>query len=84
MGWNSRRRRAYPDDVTYSTARLAVLSAALSLTAMIAAAQTRTAAEPTSSAVFESMQKRGLKLDSRTMPIDMIVVDSAAKQPADN
>ena len=42
------------------------------------------AAEPSSSAVFESVQKLGLKLDSRRMPVDMIVVDSAEKKPTDN
>ena len=42
------------------------------------------AAEPSSSAIFESVQKLGLRLDSRKMPVDMIVVDSAEKQPTDN
>ena len=42
------------------------------------------APEPTSSAIFESVQKLGLKLDPRKMPIDMIVVDSAEKKPTEN
>jgi uncharacterized protein (TIGR03435 family) len=42
------------------------------------------AAEPSSSAIFESVQKLGLKLDSRKMPVDMIVVDSAEKKPTEN
>jgi uncharacterized protein (TIGR03435 family) len=42
------------------------------------------AAEPASSSIFESVQKLGLKLDSRKMPVDMIVVDSAERKPTDN
>jgi uncharacterized protein (TIGR03435 family) len=42
------------------------------------------AAEPSSSSLFESLQKLGLKLDSRKMPVDMIVVDSAEKNPTEN
>ena len=42
------------------------------------------AAKPASSSMFESVQKPGRKLDSRKKPIDMIVVDSAEKEPTDN
>ena len=42
------------------------------------------AAEPSSSSIFESVQKLGLKLDARKMPVDMIVVDSAEKKPTEN
>ena len=42
------------------------------------------AAEPASSSIFESVQKLGLKLDARKMPVDMIVVDTAEKKPTDN
>jgi uncharacterized protein (TIGR03435 family) len=34
--------------------------------------------------LFDSMQKVGLKLDSRKAPLDMVVVDDARKTPTDN
>ena len=42
------------------------------------------AQEPSSSSVFESVQKLGFKLEPRKMPIDIVVVDSADKKPSEN
>jgi uncharacterized protein (TIGR03435 family) len=42
------------------------------------------ASDPAGSSIFESLQKLGLKLESRKMPMDLIVVDSAEKTPAEN
>jgi len=42
------------------------------------------AQEPSGSSIFDSVQKLGLKLDARKMPVDIIVVDSAEKRPSEN
>jgi uncharacterized protein (TIGR03435 family) len=39
---------------------------------------------PAGSSIFKSIQKLGLKLDSRKEPTEMIVVDSADKEPTEN
>jgi uncharacterized protein (TIGR03435 family) len=43
-----------------------------------------TASDPGGSSIFESVQKMGLKLEPRKMPMDMIAVDSAEKTPTEN
>ena len=43
-----------------------------------------TASEPAGAAIFSSVQKLGLKLDSRKAPIDTIVIDHLEKMPTEN
>ena len=42
------------------------------------------AQEPSSSSIFESVQKLGFKLEPRKMPVDIVVLDSADKKPSEN
>lgn len=42
------------------------------------------ASDPTHRSVFQSLQRIGLKLEPRKAPVDIFVVDSAAKSPVDN
>jgi uncharacterized protein (TIGR03435 family) len=42
------------------------------------------APEPSSSSIFESVQKLGFKLEPRKMPVDIVVVDSADRKPSEN
>jgi uncharacterized protein (TIGR03435 family) len=41
-------------------------------------------ADPSGSSIFAAVQQLGLKLDSRKLPIDLIVVDSVEKTPTEN
>ena len=43
-----------------------------------------TASEPAGSSVFGSVQKLGLALDSRRMPLDILVVEHAERTPTEN
>jgi uncharacterized protein (TIGR03435 family) len=40
--------------------------------------------DPSGSSIFAAVQQLGLKLDSRKLPIDLIVVDSVEKTPTEN
>ena len=42
------------------------------------------AADPAGSSIFSSVQQLGLRLDSRRMPLEAIVVESADKVPVAN
>jgi uncharacterized protein (TIGR03435 family) len=42
------------------------------------------ASTPGGSAIFQAVEKMGLKLDSRKAPVDVIVVDHLEKNPTDN
>jgi uncharacterized protein (TIGR03435 family) len=42
------------------------------------------AADPSGSTIFSSVQQMGLKLESRKAPVEMIVVDHAEKSPTEN
>jgi uncharacterized protein (TIGR03435 family) len=42
------------------------------------------ASDPGSSSLFTAVQALGLKLDSRKLPVEVIVVDHAEKMPTDN
>jgi uncharacterized protein (TIGR03435 family) len=50
----------------------------------IPGAASNTASDPSGGSIFESVQKLGLKLDPRKMPVDLIVVDSVEKTPTEN
>ena len=41
-------------------------------------------ADPTGSSVFESVQKLGLKLEPRKMPVNQVIVDHMEKMPTEN
>jgi uncharacterized protein (TIGR03435 family) len=41
-------------------------------------------AVPPGQSIYESLQKPGLKLESRKVPVEIIVVDSADKSPTEN
>jgi len=47
-------------------------------------AATGAASDPSGSSIFESIQKLGLRLEPRKMPMDLIVVDSLEKTPTEN
>jgi uncharacterized protein (TIGR03435 family) len=67
-----------PMDALLNLARLAgVGSAAL-------AARGGQASDPSSSAIFTSVQQLGLRLESRRAPVEFIVVDSVEKMPTEN
>jgi uncharacterized protein (TIGR03435 family) len=42
------------------------------------------ASRPSSGGIFKAVQKLGLKLDSRKMPIDTLIVDYCNKIPTEN
>ena len=42
------------------------------------------ASEPGGSSVFDSVQKLGLKLEARKVPVEMIVIDKIEKTPTEN
>lgn len=39
---------------------------------------------PSGQSIYESLEKLGLKLESRKVPVEIIVVDSADKTPTEN
>jgi uncharacterized protein (TIGR03435 family) len=42
------------------------------------------ASDPSGGSIFQSVQKLGLKLDSRKVPTEMLVIDRADKEPTEN
>ena len=48
------------------------------------AAPADTPSDPSDAAIFSSVQKLGLKLDSRKAPIETIVIDHLEKTPTEN
>jgi uncharacterized protein (TIGR03435 family) len=42
------------------------------------------ASDPTSNAIFTSIQQLGLRLEARKAPVDVIVVDRVEKNPTEN
>jgi uncharacterized protein (TIGR03435 family) len=42
------------------------------------------ASDPSSGSIFQSVQKLGLKLESRKAPVDIIVIDRLEKAPTEN
>ena len=43
-----------------------------------------TASDPSGGSIFAAVQQLGLKLDSRKVPIDLIVIDQVQKTPTEN
>ena len=68
-----------------TAARVAAQSAGVTLPILMPpAAQPGQAADPAGSSVFSSVQKLGLRLDARRMPVDVIIVQAADKLPIAN
>ncbi len=42
------------------------------------------ASDPSGASIFKSVQRLGLKLDARKLPLDLLVIDHAEKAPTDN
>jgi uncharacterized protein (TIGR03435 family) len=42
------------------------------------------ASDPGGSSIFDSVQKLGLKLEPRKVPVEMIVIDKIEKTPTEN
>jgi uncharacterized protein (TIGR03435 family) len=42
------------------------------------------ASEPGGSSIFDAVQKLGLKLEARKVPVEMIVIDKIEKTPTEN
>jgi uncharacterized protein (TIGR03435 family) len=65
-------------------ARVAAQSAGITLPAAAGAGVAGQASDPSSASIFQSVQKLGLRLDSRTMAVEIIVVESAERTPTAN
>jgi uncharacterized protein (TIGR03435 family) len=65
-------------------AQVAARSAGIVLPGAAGAGVTGQASDPGNASIFQSVQKLGLRLDSRTMPVAIIVVESAERTPTEN
>lgn len=72
---------SYDFTLTFSIEDLRSAAAAAGVAAPVGPG---TAAEPGESTIAASLQRYGLKLESRKMPVDLIVVDRLEKTPSGN